>query len=94
LKCMSDKLTNLIQKRFQVDIATELGLQGVQRINVEFKIDKLGNIIDIKSRAPHKALENEALRLAEKIPNMKPGLQGGNPVVVRYNLPILFRVQE
>lgn len=92
-KCMSEKITQLIQKKFNTDIASELGLVGIQKINVQFKIDKKGNITDIKTRAPFSQLEDEALRVVEKIPVMKPGLQRGQPVSVLYNLPIVFKVQ-
>jgi protein TonB len=92
-KCMSEKITQLIQKKFNTDIASKLGLMGIQKINVQFKIDKTGNITDIKTRAPFSQLEDEALRVVEKIPTMKPGLQRGQPVSVLYNLPIVFKVQ-
>jgi protein TonB len=90
---MSEKITQLIQKKFNTDIASKLGLAGIQKINVQFKIDKTGNITDIKTRAPFSQLEDEALRVVEKIPAMKPGLQRGQPVSVLYNLPIVFKVQ-
>lgn len=92
-KCMSEKIAQLIQKKFNTDIASNLGLTGVQKIDVQFKIDKSGNITDIKTRAPFSQLEDEALRVVEKIPLMKPGLQRGQPVSVLYNLPIVFKVQ-
>lgn len=92
-KCMSEKIALLIQKKFNTDIGSNLGLTGVQKIDVQFKIDKTGTITDIKTRAPFSQLEDEALRVVEKIPVMKPGLQRGQPVSVLYNLPIVFKVQ-
>lgn len=93
-KCMSDKLGKLIQRKFNTGLAEDLDLNGRQRINVEFKIDKNGDITDVKARAPHKQLEKEALRLTTKIPKMTPGKQRGKPVTVLYNLPITFDVQN
>lgn len=93
-KCLNEKLGKLVQKKFDTDIAINYGLSGVQRINVEFKVDKTGNIIDIRTRSPHPQLDKEALRIANKIPKMKPGKMGETPVNVIYNLPITFRVQD
>ncbi|MEZ4855546.1 MAG: energy transducer TonB [Gelidibacter sp.] len=94
LKCMSDKLAKLVQKKFDKDLASELGLSGIQRIDVAFKIDKLGNVTEIQARAPRHELEREAKRVANQIPQMAPGKQREKPVVVQYNLPIVFKVQQ
>ena len=93
-KCMSDKITKFVQKKFNTDLAGDLGLSGRQRINVIFKIDKKGDIVGIRSRAPHPALEKEAARVIRLLPKMKPGKQRGKAVTVPYSLPIIFQVQD
>jgi len=92
--CMSEKITKFINKEFNADLGSQLGLTGVNRINVMFKIDEIGNIIDVQARAPHPKLEIEAKRVIETLPKMIPGKQRGIPVIVQYSLPIIFRVQE
>ncbi|WP_052466978.1 energy transducer TonB [Psychroserpens damuponensis] len=92
IKCMNEKITKLVQRKFDTDLAGELGLSGTQRINVQFKIDKNGNVSEILTRAPHPSLEKEAERVTNKIPQMEPGLQREQPVSVLYNLPIVFKV--
>ncbi|MGC6432457.1 MAG: energy transducer TonB [Jejuia sp.] len=92
-KCMSDKINKLVRKKFNGDIATEYGLSGVQRIYVEFQVDKQGAIKEIKTRAPHPKLEQEAERVVNKIPTMEPGKQRDEPVSVRYTLPIIFKAE-
>lgn len=92
IKCMNEKITKLVQRKFDTDLAGELGLSGTQRINVQFKIDKSGNVTEILTRAPHPSLEKEAERVTNKIPKMEPGLQRKQPVSVIYNLPIVFKV--
>lgn len=92
-KCMSQKINKLVSRKFNTDIALEYGLSGVQKIQTQFTIDKNGNVVDIKARAPHPALEREAQRIIDKIPRMKPGYQRDVPVGVIYNLPITFQVQ-
>jgi protein TonB len=92
-KCMSQKIDKLVIRKFNTDIASEYGLSGVQKIYTQFTIDKNGNVVDIKARAPHPALEKEAQRIIDKIPHMKPGYQRDVAVGVIYNLPITFQVQ-
>ncbi len=92
--CMSKKITQFVQKKFNTDLASDLGLSGRQRINVIFKIDKTGAITGIRARAPHPALEKEAARVINMLPKMKPGKQRGKPVNVPYSLPIIFQVQD
>lgn len=91
--CMSDKLATLIKKKFDTNIASELGLSGVQKIYVQFKIDKTGKVTEILSRAPLQRLENEAERVLSTVPQMIPGKQRHMPVSVMYTLPIIFDVQ-
>lgn len=93
-ECMSNKINILIQKRFNGDIASDCGLTGIQRISVVFKIDKNGQVTDIKTRAPHPKLQEEAERVVNIIPNMQPGKQRNIPVGVIYSLPIVFKVQN
>ena len=93
VKCMSQKLARLIQRKFNTDLAVDLGLSGLQKIDVQFKIDKSGRITDIKTRAPFDQLEKEAERVVQKIPDMTPGMQRDEPVSVLYYLPIKFQVR-
>ena len=92
--CMSEQISNFVQKKFNTELAGELGLTGRQRINVIFKIDKNGNITGVRSRAPHPRLEAEAARVINMLPKMKPGMQRGKAVIVPYSLPIVFQVQD
>jgi protein TonB len=93
-KCMSEKIAKFVQRKFNTDLAGDLGLSGRQRINVIFKIDKNGNVTGVRSRAPHPRLEKEAARVINMLPKMKPGRQRGKPVIVPYSLPITFQVQD
>ena len=93
-KCMSAKIAKFVQRKFNTDLAGDLGLSGRQRISVIFKIDKKGNVVGVRSRAPHPRLEKEAARVINMLPKMKPGRQRGKAVIVPYSLPITFQVQD
>ncbi|GAA4800158.1 hypothetical protein GCM10023330_02050 [Litoribaculum gwangyangense] len=93
-KCMSDKISKLIQRKFDgSNIASEYGLSGKQKIDVQFTIDKTGKVTSVKTRAPHPKLQDEAKRVINMIPEMTPGKQNNKNVGVIYTLPIIFQVQ-
>ncbi|MFY0713273.1 energy transducer TonB [Seonamhaeicola sp. NFXS20] len=92
--CMSKEISMFVNKNFNTKIATEHNLTGKQRINVIFKINKEGNVVDVRSRAPHPALEEEAKRVINLLPKMIPGKQKGKLVNVPYSLPIIFQVAD
>ncbi|WP_026837393.1 M56 family metallopeptidase [Gillisia sp. JM1] len=93
-KCMSQKIQEHVQENFNIKLGKEVGLTGVNRVIVQFKIDNTGKIIDVKSRAPHPKLEEEAKRVINSLPQMTPGEQNGKAVGVMYSLPIVFQVNE
>jgi protein TonB len=91
-QCLSNKLTQLVKRKFDADVASGLGLSGKQKIYVSFKINKLGKVEILETKANHKALENEANRVVNKIPTMQPGKNNNRPVEVSYMLPIQFNI--
>jgi len=93
-KCMSEKITKFVNKQFNTGLANDLGLEGRQKISVQFKIDSKGNVVGIQSKAKHPKLQSEAARVINKLPSMTPGMQRGKPVGVIYALPIIFQVQD
>ncbi|HIE45563.1 MAG TPA: energy transducer TonB [Flavobacteriaceae bacterium] len=94
-QCFNDKINKFVQRKFNADIAQEIGLsEGKKRINVQFIINKQGDIVDVKVRAPHKRLEKEARRVVNLLPKMKPARQGNGKARVKFNLPILFNIEE
>ena len=93
-KCMSDKVKKFVNRKFNTELGSELGLSGVNRIYVRFKIDKSGNITGVQARGPHPRLEKEAQRVVNLLPKMTPGKQRGKSVGVLYSLPIVFQVQD
>lgn len=94
-QCMQDKINAHVTKNFNINLAQELGLtEGKKKVYVQFKIDKTGEIIDIRARGPHARLEKEAIRVVELLPRMTPGKQRTRPVRVSYTLPITMMVLQ
>lgn len=72
--------------------AIDNGEEG--KVIVQFVVNKLGKIQDAKVvKSVSKALDAEALRVIESAPNWTPGTQGGNPVSVAYNMPVVFALK-
>ena len=91
--CLQEKITKLVNNNFNSKLANGLGLKtGIHKIFVMFKIDKDGNIGEVKARASHQELADEATRVINLLPKMIAGKQKGENVGVKYSLPIAFKV--
>lgn len=87
-------MSQFVAANFNTELANSLGLDpGKKRIYLQFTINKEGEVTNIKARAPHPTLKEEAIRLAEKLPTFKPGFHEGKNVAVGYTLPISFEVK-
>ena len=74
-------------------IALENGIQGT--VTIAFVVERDGTltILDVLA-SPDRSLTDEAVRVLKKSPKWKPGKQRNQAVRVRYNLPVVFRLQN
>lgn len=71
--------------------AQENCVQG--RVVVSFVVGKDGHISDVTVlRSVDPSLDKEAIRVVRNMPRWTPGKQEGEPVRVRYNVPVSFRL--
>lgn len=73
-------------------VAQENGVQG--RVVVGFVVERDGSITDVnilKSVDP--SLDREAARVVRSMPRWTPGKQNGSAVRVKYNVPVMFKLQ-
>ena len=64
------------------------------RVIVTFVVEKDGEISNAKVvKSIHPALDAEALRVINSMPNWTPGMQNGETVRVKYTVPVTFRLQ-
>ena len=73
--------------------AQDKGIQG--RVIVQFVVNKDGSICEanvVKSVDP--LLDAEALRVVNAMPHWTPGKQRGEPVRVRFTIPVAFHLAE
>ena len=93
-KCMSEQITNFVNKNFDTNAVKPYAEKGTNRIYVRFAITKGGTIENIQARASSPELVEEGKRVVALLPKMKPGEKDGKPVNVLYSLPIIFQVSE
>jgi len=69
----------------------EEGIQG--RVTVSFIVEKDGRVSNVRLlRSVQSALDKEAIRVVKSMPKWTPGKQNGKPVRVRFNLPVMFKL--
>ena len=89
-----EELMNYLRKDMKYPKeAQEKGIQG--RVIVQFVVNKDGSICDAKVvKAVDPLLDAEALRAVNDMPNWTPGKQKGEPVRVRFTLPLSFHLAD
>ncbi|WP_025741218.1 energy transducer TonB [Aquimarina pacifica] len=87
-------MSQIVNTNFNKTLGNDLGLIGIQRIYVQYEINKNGTIENIKIRATHPKLEKETERVLKKTPKLEPAIYQGNPVSSLYQLPIVFKIEE
>ena len=94
-KCFSSMVQKHFIKNFDAKMVNDLGLSsGNKRIYIAFKIDKEGNVIDVKARAPHPQIKEEVIKVMHSLPKMIPGeIKDGEKVAVKYNIPFTIVVK-
>ena len=93
--CFSTMIQKHFFKKFNTKLPNQLGLSsGRKKVYIQFKIDKDGNIVDIKAKAPHEDIKNEVISVMSSLPKMIPGeLKDGQKVAVKYNIPFTILVE-
>ena len=92
--CMTQHITDFVNKNFDTSLGEKLGLKGLNNVYVQFRINKNGDAEFMESHGPAPELEKEAERVINLLPHMKPGKQRGKAVGVLYALPIAFQVKK
>lgn len=92
MDCFQEKMWEHINSTFKYPPkARKNNIEG--RVLVLFIINKDGEITKIETKGGDPILQTEALRIVRLLPKMKPGMQKGKPVNVKYALPITFKLQ-
>ena len=69
----------------------EEGIQG--RVTVIFIVEKDVRVSNVRLlRSVQPSLDKEAIRVVKSMPKWTPGKHNGKPVRVRFNLPVMFKL--
>ncbi len=94
-KCLTSKMYRHVNRKFNSDIAQNSGLNdGLHQVKVSFIIDKRGYATVLTVRGESKELEQEAIRVIQTLPKMKPGTINGSKSKMQYTIPIKFIINN
>lgn len=90
----SRALYEYFEKKLSYPIAAiERGVEG--RVYVNFVIEKDGSITNVKvSQGIGSGCDEEAVRLVKSMPKWNPAKRHGQPVRVRYSIPVVFELNR
>lgn len=91
-KCTESFVKNHVNRKFNTDLAGDIGLVGRVRIDVKFIIDTDGNPVNISASGGPNVMNENAIDVIASLPKLRSGLQNGEKVNVSYIMPILFMV--
>ena len=88
--------TSALMKFLADNIKYPSTCEGVQgRVVCSFVVERDGSLSDLKIvKSVHPLLDKEALRVLSLMQNWNPGKQNGEPVKVKYTLPVVFRLED
>lgn len=90
-KCTQENIESFAQKNFDQSIFKGIDLNDKRiRVYVQFTINVLGRVQDVKARAEHPVLVKEAIRVIESLPQMTPGKNADKIMDTTYTLPLYF----
>lgn len=91
VSCFNEKIQRFVIKNFDTTIANKLSTSQV-RFTVMFTLDSQGEIVNILVKSKEEAIEKEARRVINKLPDMTPGRHNSEAIDIQYVLPIIFNV--
>ncbi|MEE9408969.1 MAG: M56 family metallopeptidase [Polaribacter sp.] len=93
--CFSKMVQKHFSREFDSRMVNTLGLEaGKKRVFIGFMIDKEGDVVDIKARAPHPKIKAEVIKVMSSLPRMVPGENNGEVVSVKYSIPFTLNVDK
>ncbi len=89
-KCFVDFIVKHFNRKFNTNLASDLGFTGRTRFEVDFIIDKEGKIKNITATGGPDIMNQHAVEVIKLLPQFTPALKEGKPIEVAYHLPVIF----
>tara|TARA_R110002126_G_scaffold77796_1_gene193897 strand:- start:18879 stop:20417 length:1539 start_codon:yes stop_codon:yes gene_type:complete len=92
--CFLEKLDQHFSEKFDKKILSNLELKSNKvKVLADFNINSEGLVQDIKVKAPHKIIEDEARKVLAALPKMTGGEKYGKPIKAKYILPFTILIE-
>ena len=93
-ECTLNYILSHFAKQINIsELAENFGLSGITQIEIEFIIDKQGDITNIQINAPHKEIEKELTKVVSTLEKFNPGSENGFYRNVSMSIPLKFKVE-
>lgn len=86
--CFQHQIDEYVKMNFRVPPQRA---NKINKVDVDFMIDKDGSIKVLKVSGGNKKLRDEAKRVFKFLPNMTPGILNGKKVKCKFTYPIVIR---
>jgi hypothetical protein len=93
-KCTNKFIQQHVMRKFNTDLAGDVGLTGKVKIMIEFVIDINGKPVNINANGGPEIMNQNAIEVIGLLPNLKPGMKDGKPINVSYKMPLIFQVHD
>lgn len=91
-KCTSRFISDHVNRKFNTNLVSELGLTGLIRIDIFFTIDKDGKPKNISAAGGPEIINQHAIEVIQNLPQLTPAMQNGELVEVAYKMPVVFQI--
>lgn len=79
-ECTNKFIQRHVMRKFNTDLAAEVGLTGKVKIMIRFVIDTNGKAINITASGGPEVMNQNAIEVIEMLPNLKPATKDGEPI--------------
>lgn len=93
-ECTNKFIQQHVMRKFNTDLAAEVGLTGKIKIMIEFVIDTNGKPININATGGPEIMNQNAIEVIGLLPNLEPGTKEGKPINVSYKMPLNFMIAD
>ena len=93
-ECTNKYIQMHVARKFNTDLAADVGLTGKIKIMIEFIIDTNGKPINITASGGPEIMNQNAIDVIGLLPNLRPGTKNGKPINVSYKMPLVFQIAD
>lgn len=91
-ECTHKFIQQHVMRKFNTELAADIGFTGKMKIIIEFIIDTNGKPVNIKATGGPDVMNQHAIKVIGLLPDLIPGLKDGEPINVSYKMPLVFVV--